>query len=94
MLPIQAGCLAVTINCKVPSNNGVTVTVIRFVGKVRGWRGDDRWEVSKMFAGLSGGAIPALLESTLLRIDGGEFDKETEKTALINANKGAESWAG
>ncbi len=32
MKPIEPGCLAVTINCAVPENNGRVVTVIRFIG--------------------------------------------------------------
>ncbi len=86
MKPIEPGCLAITVNCAVPANNGRTVRVIRYLGNIPHvypgfeWSGD-RWEVDGEFALQRGGSTNTLPTFQLLRIDGydpAEEQRETE----------------
>ena len=76
---IEAGCLAITYNCKVKSNNGRLVIVSRFLGKVRGYNGDARWNTDKDFLSDYGESHNHVPESQLLRIGDPDLTLELEK---------------
>lgn len=49
--PISPGCRAMLVNCQNPVNNGIVVTVGRFLGEVPGWEGNQRWQIDKVVHG-------------------------------------------
>lgn len=82
MLPIEPGCLAIVIN-SYAGNNGITVTVGKFIGEHPDYYGHDRWEVDRpLKAVYEVGEQPFkdncfhARECQLLRIDGGDFEEE------------------
>lgn len=46
-LEIEPGCLAILINCNLPENNGKNVITLRFVGKIKGCKHKDLWEIDR-----------------------------------------------
>lgn len=76
--PIEAGCRAITYNCRLPANNNIALTVLYFIGKVKGWEGDDRWETDTVIPGVFGGITKAMRECRLMRIDDPEIQEQIE----------------
>lgn len=74
----KPGDLAVIVR-SVAGNEGRIVRCIRFVGKVRGWVGDDRWETDQVLIGERGGKTNAVQDSCLrpLRDPGNDAKDET-----------------
>jgi hypothetical protein len=66
--PIEEGCRAVIVN-SVAGNNGVIVTVGKFVGEVLGWEGCKRWEIDKNLPAAHGSIATTMQEHQLERID-------------------------
>jgi hypothetical protein len=82
-MKIEAGCMAVIIN-SVAGNDGVFVTVLRYIGTSHSERGDNLWEVDKM---INGTLRPTnlIMDHKLMRIDGfEEQDKVSDGKELIN----------
>lgn len=83
MLPIETGCLAIVINSEA-GNNGVCLTVGKYIGFNRPDKDRDIWEVDKKLnklnikTGKMSKSRNTCSESKLLRIDGGEFEEEKE----------------
>lgn len=88
--PIEAGCLAISINCRVPVNNYKFVTVLRptarpFAGdRLRGIK-DKYWQVDQLFE-IRGDKTKTLIcmsdilpECYLLRIDDPDIEEESEE---------------
>lgn len=63
----------------VAGNEGRIVRCIRFVGKVPGWLGDDRWETDQVITGVRGGKTNAVQDSILrpLRDPGDDAQDES-----------------
>ncbi len=84
MKQIEEGCLAIVVNSDA-GNDGVCVTVGKYLGSVVGWEGRDQWEVDielKAIYTIGGGVKPGCChapEVNLLRIDSydGELEEET-----------------
>lgn len=89
MKPIKEGCLAVTINCSIPENNGIGVTVGKFLGAASFDFGDDAWEVDKIIKKCNYYTDKPLDSDYiisgryLLRIDGGDFEEEAEQEEVL-----------
>jgi len=81
--PIEAGCLAVTINCRVKSNNGKFVTVGNFIGTVEGYKSDDRWEVDRVMTDTKGELNYHMRASQLFRIDDPDLKEESEEELVL-----------
>lgn len=93
--PIEEGCLAVIYNDEC-GNNGTVVTCIKYVGEREDDWDIDLWEVDTMLKyyyfdeqGNRGERSPDdcyASEKTLMRIDGGEFEEESEELVYIENN--------
>lgn len=71
---IEEGCLAVVVN-SCADNTGKCVTVGRFIGKVNGYIGNNRWQVDKEMNVTTGEIAFHLREEQLMRV-GDEYVKE------------------
>lgn len=71
---IETGCQAVIVNSKA-GNNGIEVTVGKFIGEVLGYAYSDRWEIDKAIksiyeiGGGAAGTAEHCSERELRRID-------------------------
>jgi len=74
--PIEAGCMAVTYNCIIKSNNWKFVRVGKCLGEVDGFVGLVRWEVDQIMKTTKGLTCNHLMESRLIRIDDPDLKKE------------------
>jgi len=77
---IQEGCLAVVVKSRT-GNIGKTLRVIKPIGKVYSFVGEDRWSVDRPMRCLFGPDVYHMRESALMRIDGlkeKEENKESE----------------
>lgn len=83
MKPIEKDCLAITVNCTLPKNNGICVRVGSYVGVVAGWDGGDRWVIDKPITGDFGPKSATFRECRLMRIDGYEATKEERIAKVI-----------
>lgn len=73
MKPIEEGCRAVIVKSRA-GNEGTVVTVLRYIGKIDGWGGDDRWEIDTPLKNTLGAQPEChVRECCLKRID----DEET-----------------
>lgn len=90
--PIEPGCLAMTINCVVPENNGKIVLVKKFLGKIDLFYGNRRWQVNFVFKTDNNGYCDHANEHQLLRIDGGDFShEETEESQNLEVYNAIEN---
>ena len=84
LLPIVAGCKALTYNCKRPANNGLIVTVIEFIGTCDYMKGDDNWNTDLITESNESHFLSSYFrERNLLRVDGRnetELDQVKELT--------------
>lgn len=86
MKPIEEGCLAIVIGSGVNENNGICVTVGKFLGKKKNFRAERLWEVDKplvyriFFQGdfICFSKESVCPEKNLLRIDD-DFDIDLEE---------------
>lgn len=77
--PIEAGCMAVTINCSNPSNNGKFCTIIKDHGFCSTNRGiKHTWEIDVYVIGKSGNPTNYIEGKKLLRIDDPDLKEEEE----------------
>lgn len=86
LMPIEPGCLALTYGCIHPDNNGKTVKVGQFIGRIDGWYGSDWWEIDKPMVDAYGRHpdIYASHEYNLLRI-GGHIPEPTTQEEEVEA---------
>ena len=88
MKEIETGCLAVTYNCTVPENNGLSVTVGKYIGFLPNRLHGDLWSVDvdivtiSIFSGEIIGKEGIISGSKLLRIDGESFTEDKELTEI------------
>jgi len=83
----KPGDLAITV-CSTNNNQGKIVTVGRWLGKVRGWVGDDRWEINVELPGRLGGSGAHYRDSYMRPITPPPGSvTESEVTALYNPTK-------
>lgn len=80
--PIEEGCLAVGINCKVKENVGKFFRVGKFIGKVPGFTISQRWEIDRPAKTTIGGISYHMPECQLIRVDDPDL-KEDEEELLI-----------
>lgn len=81
--PIEEGCMAVIINSWA-GNNGICVTVGKYLGYVKGKMYTDQWEIDRSLQTVSASGSPSgsyrcASERCLMRIDGGEFEEKKEQ---------------
>lgn len=84
MKPIEEGCRAIIIN--LPKSRG-SVTVLKFLGKVKPFSGDDRWAVDRKINKEHGFPPEAhIREKWLMRIDGydNKAESESKEKELVN----------
>lgn len=85
LMPIEPGCLCVITT---GSNAGKTVTAVRSIGeKPFRVRGDDierarGWEMDRYLEAWNGELTKVVQERRLMRIDGGDFSRETEQAKV------------
>lgn len=81
LLPIVAGCRAITINFSNPAYMSCIGEEVTVIG--RSVKYPNRWLIeghkSLQVAKARGFKIPAALEKNLLRIDGGSFEHEKDE---------------
>lgn len=82
MKPIEEGCLAIIIN-SIAGNNGICVTVGKFIGELPDYEYPDLWEVDKALKSIDGWGVTyegdrMCAERQLLRVDGEEFAEDKE----------------
>lgn len=78
--PIEAGCMAVTINCNNLSNNGRFVTVLKDLGILNTFGGLARmWEIDGEFVDILGNQTNIIRTSKLLRIDDPDLKEDKTK---------------
>lgn len=93
MSNLEPGCKAIVVkgaannDPNIPTNIGKVVTVGRFLGKVYGWVGHDRWETDILMTGTTGGNSYHNREFHMQRIDDHNtdefFERKKELTTLI-----------
>jgi len=86
-LNLESGCLAVTVKSTVLENIGKTVTVLEFLGEVRGYIGCDRWTTDAAVLDSCGGSVFHQRECNLMRIDGGTFNSNDNEIYKIKDKK-------
>lgn len=79
MKPIEKGCLALIVHSKA-GHAGKTVTVGSYLGAVKGWYPDGRWEIDREVAGTNGEMKRHYPGKWLMRIDG--YKEETKEREL------------
>ena len=85
MKPIEEGCLAMVINSLIDENNGLCVTVGKFLGDKKNIKEERLWEVDRpliyrvLHNGIQIGTNEEYFcpERCLIRLD--DFDEEIEK---------------
>ena len=82
-MEIEPGCLAIIINSEA-GNDGICVTVGKFLGKVLGWRTGSRWEVNKPMNTTLGNTVCHVEERQLMRIDNFQGDETLEREATLD----------
>lgn len=88
MKPIEPGCLAITVNCKIPKNNGKTVRVGKWLGRIRGFRPGPQWETDAMILTTFGRKVSHIHERNLMLIDGydpAQDEVDSEELTLIKS---------
>jgi hypothetical protein len=78
----KPGQLAVIVK-SVAGNEGKIVRCIRFIGKVDGWVGDDRWEIDCTLIGLRGARTRSVQDSYLRPIRDPGDDAVDESAAWL-----------
>lgn len=72
----KPGDLAIIVR-SCAGHEGKIVRIVRWVGKVRGWVGDDRWETDTQLRGERGGLTRSMRDSALRPIrDPGDDAKD------------------
>ncbi|PHS09395.1 MAG: hypothetical protein COA78_12095 [Blastopirellula sp.] len=94
--PIEAGCLALIYNSEC-GNDGAVVTCLKYIGEMDDSWETDLWETDTLLKsyyfdehGNREGRAPDdcfVPESNLMRIDGGEFEEETEEAHFVSIDK-------
>lgn len=84
--PIEEGCLAVGINCKVKSNNGKFFRVGKYLGLVERFGSYPQWEVDRQVNTIHGYRVNHISEHLLLRIDDPDLKKEEEEELVYIEN--------
>jgi hypothetical protein len=79
MKEIKEGCLAISINCLIPENNGICVVVGKHLIESSGFHSIvNCWEVEHEFVTVFGERVNFIPNKQLMRIDGGNFKEECE----------------
>ena len=65
---LKPGDFCVVETANNPANNGKIVELIRFVGYVGGWVGDDRWETDTEVVSTSHGGTTRNIRARYLRL--------------------------
>ena len=81
-MKIESGCLAIVIKSWA-GNEGKSCTVIKYLGKVHGFGGDNRWETDLQVYDNHGELSNHFREEQLLRIDGFQQCDTKETDNLI-----------
>ncbi len=81
-MQIETGCLAIIINSKA-GNNGICVTVGKFIGEVDRWLGSKRWEIDRTLYGHLGNSANHAEEYQLMRIDNFKVDETLEREVTL-----------
>jgi hypothetical protein len=68
MKPIEEGCKAVIVN-SAAGNDGIVVTVGKFIGDKKEWVYGSHWEIDKTITSRRGQRINFIAEAQLRRID-------------------------
>lgn len=82
----KPGELAVVVRSDA-GHEGVVCRVLRFVGELPGWEGNDRWETDHQHAGLFGGITNTFRDSRLRPLRDNDGKDETLTWAPVPAKK-------
>ena len=79
MSNLEPGCTAIIINGAEPespdTNIGKIVTVVKFIGTVENYEGNDYWEVNIKMNSINGDDLPICRDCDMRRIDDHKTDE-------------------